>query len=88
MHTGKSGAANAKELEATLGLGLQHDNIVRTYDYATVNKGAVRPGNAVCASLVQLVVAHGADTQSMAQGSASMHDCQTTTCVNPGCSIT
>lgn len=48
-HTGKSGATNLKELEATLGLGLKHNYIVRTYDYTTITKGAVRLCNAAYA---------------------------------------
>lgn len=35
-------ASGAQELEAVLGLGLEHPNIVRTYDYATRTTGPVR----------------------------------------------
>ena len=38
---GVTGEVNAKELEATLGLRLEHPNIVRTYEYATRTNGVV-----------------------------------------------
>jgi hypothetical protein len=41
-HTGLNGGTNAKELEATLGLKLEHPNIVRTYEFATRSSGSVR----------------------------------------------
>lgn len=40
-HMGQSGVTSAQELEATLGLRLEHENIVRTYDYATRTNGPV-----------------------------------------------
>lgn len=40
--TTPDGRSGAQELEATLGLGLEHPNIVRTYDYATRTTGPVR----------------------------------------------
>ena len=41
-HTGMNGGTNAKELEATLGLKLEHRNIVRTFEFATRSSGSVR----------------------------------------------
>jgi hypothetical protein len=41
-HTGMNGGTNAKELEATLGLKLEHPNIVRTFEFATRSSGSVR----------------------------------------------
>ena len=43
-HTGVNGGTNAKELEATLGLKLEHPNIVRTFDFATRSSGSVSGG--------------------------------------------
>ena len=57
---GVMGAVNAKELEATLGLRLEHPNIVRTFDYATRTNGLVsKPGRTARASPLRALPAGG-----------------------------
>jgi hypothetical protein len=55
-HTGMNGGTNAKELEATLGLKLEHPNIVRTFDFATRSSGSVRP--LLFVSRLRIYIAH------------------------------